>query len=123
MAQNLGARQTGQHEKNPQRFAGRSDPATGPLGAPPSYLSENEVRAWHSFADEWPWLAKADRAALVPLCKLRVKVEDKNEVMPVSLVNEYRLQLSSFGGTPTTRSKVTSGIGQDAEDPADEFLN
>jgi hypothetical protein len=117
------ARLTGQDKKNPQRFAGRSEPATGPLGAPPSYLSEKEVQAWHSFADEWPWLAQADRAALVPLCKLRVKVEDKNEAMPVSLINEYRLQLSSFGGTPTSRSKVSSGTGQDAEDPTNEFLN
>ena len=115
------ARLTGQDKKNPQRFANRADPVVGPLGGPPAYLSDAEAAAWHSFSAEWSWLTEADRAAMVPLCKIRVKVEDPKENLTASMLSEYRLQISAFGGTPTTRSKVHCAPDTDDHDPFAKF--
>ena len=115
------ARLTGQDKKNPQRFADLSEPVSGPLGAPPSYLSDSEAAAWRSFETEWSWLAGADRAALVALCKIRVKIEKPEETLTASMLSEYRLQISSFGGNPTTRTKVHCPSDPDEHDPFAKF--
>lgn len=116
------AKLTGVAAKNPQRFRDRSEPESGPLGSPPAFLTKDQKRAWRDFTKEWGWLTESDRAALVPLCVLRAKIESGEDV-PVSAFTEYRLQISAFGGTPTTKTKVFQTKSDEDDDPFAEFVN
>ena len=53
------------------------------------------------------------------LAAIRADADDK---MGVARINQFRLIIAACGGTPTDRSRV-SMLTDDAEDPADKFLN
>lgn len=113
---------TGAAAHNPQRFRDRSEPETAPIGEPPSWLSRIGKRAWRDFCRKWPWLTDADEFQLAALCQLQEALETTSPAdIKVSLFAEYRLAVSAFGGTPTTRSKVYAPKGEDDDDPFAKF--
>ena len=116
------ARLTGQDKVHPERFRNRADPTSGPIGEPPERLSEAQANAWRDFVSMWPWLVMSDRAALELLCHVRARVENA-DVTTAALLSEYRLQLSSFGGTPTSRSRIVVPELDDEDDPFMKFLD
>lgn len=112
------AKLTGAAAKNPQRFRHRADPTTDPLGAAPSWLSGDAKKAWKKFAAEWPWLTKSDEAGLATLCMMRAQVEGADSAgLTAAFFREYRMQISAFGGTPTTKGKIHQGGADDEDDP------
>ena len=113
------AKLTGAAAKNPQRFRDRVEPESSPLGLPPKKLEEAEKAAWKDFKKEWPWLVESDRAAMVPLCKMRALVESGEA--KIGMYTEYRLMLSAFGGTPTAKTKIALPKDDDADDPFADF--
>jgi hypothetical protein len=75
---------------------------------------------WEAFKREIPWLMESDRAAVEGACELRARLwmglADTKDIA------QLRILLSTFGGTPADRSKITWAQGE-PEDPANEFLN
>ena len=113
---------TGSLANHPGRFRDRVEPKPEPLGNPPDYLSESAQLAWFAFASEWPWLVRSDGAALVPLCMLRAAIEvmDETRLNP-NLIREYRILIGAFGGTPTTKTKISAPSKDDDEDPFEKL--
>lgn len=106
---------TGAAAKDPQRFRDRAEPKQDPLGPPPAYLSDDAKRAWKEFAREWPWVGRSDRKALGVLCMLWEVIERGDA--GVNEFKEFRLQVSAFGGNPTTRTKIYQPPSEDEDDP------
>ena len=100
-----------------------------PVGEPPATLSPSEKVVWHRLADEWAiFLTITDRPAFELLCRmtvetafLRAHVEEHGRLavnsrgeavqspayrMLRELEKDLNRAYQSFGGTPTTRSKV-----------------
>lgn len=115
------AKLTGVAAKNPQRFRDRSDPKEKKLGAAPKYLSAGAKKAWRQFAKEWPWLTDGDTALLAPLCEMRARFEDDPQKISAAFMTEYRLLISAFGGTPTSKSKVDAPGEDEPDDPFAQF--
>lgn len=114
------AKLTGALANHPERFRDRTEPKSPSLGKPPLFLEAAESSAWSDFAKEWPWLTESDRAALVPLCILRAKIETRASEA-AAVFSEYRLMLSQFGGTPATKTKVPVVRDDDEDDPFAQF--
>jgi hypothetical protein len=114
------AKITGAVAKNAGRFKDRFDQkevkSLGP--APPSF-DEEQRAIWDAFNADFPWLGRADRS-LVKMAVMMDQMVDSGEA-PVSVFAQYRLLLSSMGGTPVDRSKVSAPEEKD-EDPADQFF-
>ena len=115
------ARVTGANRHHPARFAGRSDPKTSPLGAPPDWMRGKQIEAWEMFRCELPWLAEADRAVLEIATGVRARLMSGDEV-GVQALTLLRQCLGQMGATPADRSKVTVPDEQ-SEDPAERFFN
>lgn len=115
------AEASGAAAKNPQRFRERSEPKVSALGDPPDFFNETECAAWLGFKKEMPWLAESDRAIVEIAARLRGRLISDPE-MGVNALAQLRLCLSSMGGTPADRSKV-SAPDEDDDDPADQFFN
>lgn len=115
------AKLTGAIKNHPERFKDRVDPTEGQhVGMPPEDLNERQRQVWMRSVMQWPWLTIADRSLLSTFCRVTARIEDPAEVPPVSLMTLQRSMLSDFGGTPVTRSKVTTGPKGD-DDDGDEF--
>lgn len=116
------AQLTGAVAEHPGRFRDRTEPKSEPIGAAPSWLSPEAKKAWRAFVREWSWLTKSDEAALAPLAVMRSHLETTPiGDLPVKFLSEYRLQLSSFGGNPTTKTKVAAPRSEEPEDPFAAF--
>ena len=115
------AKTLGRDARDPARFAGRSEPVSDPLGAPSGFLCEHGREAWECFRSEIPWLMESDRALVEIACLLRTRML-VGETVGVNALAQLRICVSAMGGTPADRSKVTMPT-DDAEDPADKFLN
>ena len=113
------AEMTGALVKNPQRR--RSSPKAAAIGKPPKRLTPIEADAWNEIVDEMPWLAKSDRKILEVAAKLTARMMTDPE-MGVNALAQLRMCLSSMGGTPADRTKVSAPDEED-DDPAAEFLN
>lgn len=114
------AKLTGANLKDPQRFRNRFDPkAVKSLGPAPKQFDDDQREIWDMFNADFPWLGRADRS-LVKMAVMMDQMIDSGEA-PVAVFAQYRLLLSSMGGTPVDRSKV-SAPDDDGKDPADEFL-
>lgn len=113
---------TGAAAQHPERYKGRANPqATGPLGAPPKFLTAGEKKAWKDFAQEWSWLTAQDRPAMVALVQMRTGIEDPGVQKTAAMYTAYRLMLSEFGGTPVSRSKITEPGDEEEDDPFAAF--
>ena len=113
---------TGADKKNPGRFEGRSKPKQYPLGAPPRSFTAGQKKAWLAFSDEMPWLSKGDRTVVEVASRLRDRMENDPE-FPMAGYAQLRLCLSSMGGTPSDRTKVTWPDDGDDDDPLSAFVN
>ena len=112
---------TGAAARNPKRFANRKPIKSAPLGKAPRHFTVGQIEAWDLFADEMPWLTKGDRMVVEVAARLRdgMKV---NPDFPIAGYAQLRMCLSSMGGTPADRSKVSAPDDED-QDPADKFFN
>lgn len=115
------AKATGAAAKNPKRFIGRGTPKSEPLGPAPACLDVAQAKAWRAFADEMPWLTKGDRMVVEVAARLRHGMQTDPD-FPMGGYAQLRMCLSSMGGTPADRSKVSPPDDND-EDPADKFFN
>lgn len=106
---------TGAAAKDPGRFRDRSEPDQKPIGPAPAYLTDGGKKAWCEFCAEWPWVSYSDRKALGVICMLWEKIEAGDA--GVNEFKEFRLQVSAFGGNPTTRTKIFQPKGDDPDDP------
>ena len=113
------AETTGALVKNPQRR--KREPRVLPLGAPPRRLSETEREAWVELAGDMPWLAKSDRTIVEVAAKLKARLMTDPD-MGVNALAQLRMCISSMGGTPADRSRVTAP-GDEEEDPLEEFTH
>lgn len=108
-------------------------------------MSDAAKAKWTVAAAEWRLvLTSSDRDALRMYCEawaemenaqLRVNKDGAMILTPNGMVQKSpwltklehsrefcRKMLAEFGGSPSARMRV-SGLGEEAEDPADEFLN
>jgi len=112
---------TGADKRSPGRFKGRSAPVVKSLGPAPKRFSSAQVEIWDDFNSDFPWLGRSDRR-VVGLAVMLQYMIDTDPKCPVAVFVQMRMLLSSMGGTPVDRSKV-SAPEEEGEDPADEFLN
>ena len=113
---------TGARANHPERFKDRFKADTSkPIGAPPAFLSAKEKKSWKDFAKEWSWITGEDRGALIVLCQMRSFAEDPASEKNAAFYTAYRLMLSEFGGTPTSRSKVYHVKDEAEDDPFAKF--
>lgn len=113
---------TGAAAHDPQRFRHRSEPASDSIGFPPDWLDEDAKSAWNAFVSEWPWLTKSDEPALASLCVMRATLQSTRGIgLRPAFFSEYRMQLSSFGGNPTSKTKVYVPKDEDDADPFAQF--
>jgi hypothetical protein len=78
---------------------------------------------WEQFRHDMPWLLASDAAHVAMACRLKA-LFDRRGQMTAAELNLLRLLLSSMGGNPADRSKVkTPDAGDEARDPADDYLN
>lgn len=123
----------------------KSAKGVGKVGSPPLSMSDAAKAKWTVAAAEWRLvLTSSDRDALRMYCEawaemenaqLRVNKDGAMILTPNGMVQKSpwltklehsrefcRKMLAEFGGSPSARMRV-SGLGEEAEDPADEFLN
>ena len=115
------ARITGADRLHPGRHAGRTEPATAPLGDMPEGMTPDEQEAWQALSDDMPWLRRSDRGILRLAARLSVQAQQPG--CTLGTFTQLRLCLSSMGGTPVDRSKVAVDGDNDSDDPAAEFFN
>jgi hypothetical protein len=115
------ARVTGRDIKDPKRLSDRVDPPVNALGNPPARLTSDEMMVWADIADDMPWLAGSDRGILEIACKMTVKVSEPG--CPMGYFTQLRLCLSSMGGTPVDRSRVSYDASDEGKNPTAEFFN
>lgn len=72
------------------------------------------------FAKEWSWLTNQDRPAMIALSQMHAELESP-EPKNAAFYTAYRLMVSEFGGTPTSRSKVFQAPQEDEDDPMAAF--
>ena len=116
------AKITGAVAKNAGRFAGRAAPQVKSLGPAPRSYSDDQREAWDEFNESFPWLGRSDRELVRLAVVLKSQIEANPAEATAAQIGQMRLLLSSMGGTPVDRTKV-SGPDDEDEDPADEFLN
>lgn len=109
----------GADRKNPQRYRGRNDPASSPIGEPSRFLSEAQREAWNSFVAEIPWLTASDRPLLELASVLRAGFT-ADAMTGINRLQVYSAVLSKLGATPVDRSRI--GFTGDEEDEHDEFF-
>jgi hypothetical protein len=115
------ARITGADKRSPGRFAGRSAPKVRSLGNAPARFTEGQKEIWNEFNFDFPWLGRSDRRLVGLAVLLQSQIDDPAKENPVAVFAQMRMLLSSMGGTPIDRSRVTTTEAE-AEDPSDEFL-
>ena len=115
------ARITGADRLHPGRHAGRTEPATAPLGDMPEGMTPDEQEAWQALSDDMPWLRRSDRGILRLAARLSVLAQQPG--CTLGTFTQLRLCLSSMGGTPVDRSKIAADGDYDSDDPAAEFFN
>lgn len=114
------AKLTGATVAHASRYADRKEPKVKPIGNPPKHLDAVQLECWAMFADEMPWLGKADRVILELASRLRARMMTEGE-FGVSAIAQLRMCLQSMGGTPTDRQKVP--VTEDEKDDLSDFLN
>lgn len=120
------AKATGQDEKHSERFDGRNEPQDlAPLGEPPEWFNEYQLKAWNQFKSEAFWLNESHRALMEIACTIRGRLMkplgEGEEAVGVQAMNLLRQCLGSMGLTPADASKVAIPDGKGDEDPAKKY--
>lgn len=113
---------TGAFKKDPNRA--REDPVTaGPLGSPPSHLTEVEKEAWNEITGYAPVgvLRLSDRIAVEQCARLVAKSRTRKVPNP-SEDSRIGWYLSRFGMTPSDRAKFGAPPTPKPQDAADGYL-
>jgi len=113
---------TGADKRSPGRFVGRKSPKVLSLGNAPKSFTPDQIEIWDEFNADFPWLGRSDRRVVGLAVILQSEIDDPEVDTPVAVFAQMRMLLSSMGGTPVDRSKV-SAPDDDEADPTDEFLN
>jgi hypothetical protein len=118
----LKAEITGRTIRNPKRFEGRREPASGgPLGHPPRWFkTQDQKDAWNEFCDELPWLNKSHRALVGIAATIRARLIAGDDI-GVKAANLLRMCLGQLGATPVDASKVRMPV-EKVDDPADKYF-
>ena len=113
---------TGRTIRNPKRFQNRKEPTvTSPLGKPPTWMKKaSQLEAWHTFADELPWLNQSHRALVGIASEIRGRLIAGADI-GVKAMNLLRLCLGSMGATPADSSKVRMPA-EKVDDPAHKYF-
>lgn len=114
------AKVTGAVAKNAGRFTDRATPKVKSLGPAPKSYDDAQREIWDEFNSDFPWLGRSDRHLVKIAVELQTMIDTGQA--PVAVYAQMRLVLSSMGGTPVDRTKVSAPDEED-ENPADEFLN
>ena len=114
------AKTTGADVRSPGRFKGRASPKVKSLGPAPKRFTPEQIEIWNEFNEDMPWLGRSDRR-IVGLAVLLQADIDSGEA-PLAAFAQMRLMLSSMGGTPVDRTKVSKSDDDEGADPAAEFL-
>jgi hypothetical protein len=115
------AEATGAAKRNPGRFANRSTPVGDPLGEASGWMSKEQAAVWERFRAEFSWLQESDRCLVEIATFLRAKVLAGEDIGAAGLA-QLRLCVSSMGGTPGDRARLT--LAEEREpDPIDRFFN
>lgn len=120
------AKATGQAVKHAaDRFNDRNEPTgLAPLGEPPDWMNEDQLKAWNQFKRELFWLNDSHRALLEIACTVRARLiapKAGEEPVGVQALNLLRQCLGQMGATPADASKVTIPDGEGEKDPADKY--
>jgi hypothetical protein len=119
------AKATGQDSgTNKKRFEEREEPlVSSPLGEPPRWMKKaSQIEAWHTLADELPWLNKSHRS-IVGIAAEILGRQMAGEEVGVQALNLFRQCLGQLGGTPSDASKVTMPDGKKSdEDPSKKYF-
>ena len=107
----------GRHIINAGRYK-RNDPTGAEIGAPPTWLNEQQATAWREFAGELPWLNASHRCIVGIASVLRARLQSGAEMGTKSL-SLLRLCLSSMGATPADASKISWAPAEEADDLLD----
>lgn len=120
---------TGAFKKNPQRAAARKgEPKpSGPLGAPPDYLSETERACWNELSELSPAgvLTNADRPLVELGSRLWAKIREDGiggkYGVTVGEIAQYKDCLIRMGLTPVDRSKINLAPNEEQKNEFEEF--
>ncbi|MBR1033727.1 hypothetical protein JQ584_44970 [Bradyrhizobium liaoningense] len=107
----------GRHLINAGRYK-RNDLTGDAIGAPPSWLNEQQATAWRELAGELPWLNASHRCIVGIASLLRARLQSGAEMGTKSL-SLLRLCLSSMGATPADASKISWAAEEDPDDLLD----
>jgi hypothetical protein len=113
---------SGTLDKNPNKYRGRTEPQTAPLGKPSTNLTKQEVVMWHAYQREAPWLREGDRSLVEFACQLRAKMHSKKG-LDLQEGNMFIRVLSKLGMTPTDRSRVCIADPDKPQDDGESFFN
>jgi hypothetical protein len=113
---------TGRVQHDPQRFAGRNEPASnGPLGPPPAWLKKPAADAWEEFDSDLPWLNRSHRC-IVGIASI-ARAELAAGCADIKMLTLLRQCLGQLGATPADASKVNVPDDDDeAEDPSSKYF-
>ncbi len=81
----------------------------------------SQLEAWHTFADELPWLNQSHRALVGIASEIRGRLI-AGEDIGVKAMNLLRLCLGSMGATPADSSKVRMPA-EKVDDPAHKYFS
>lgn len=113
----------GTKRKHPERMREReNEPVpSGPIGEPPEWLTDEQVKCWHELVSICPpgVLGNSDRLALELTVRLMVESRGDNGLSGTSIGHLISL-LARFGLTPSDRSKVSVTKGDD-KNPFSKF--
>ena len=112
---------TGADKRSPGRFGNRSTPKVLSLGPAPKAFDEGNIELWNEFNGDFPWLGRSDRGIVKIAVLLQSQIDTLGMDTPPNMIAQMRLLLSSMGGTPVDRSKV-SAPEEESADPAAEFI-
>lgn len=104
---------SGSLTRSPGRFAGRQEPAVGPLeGKPPGHLQPDVRAVWVELFGQAPAgvLGESDAAILEVAAVLLAQFRAGPTAFPTSRVAQLRLLLADLGLTPTSRSKTSAAV-------------
>lgn len=115
------AKVTGAEAKNAGRFAKRAAPKVKSLGPCPKKFDADQAKLWEEFNESFPWLGRPDRYIVGLAVMLQTQIDAAGKEATPPMYAQMRLLLSSLGGTPVDRSKVTAP-DEENEDPLDQFM-
>jgi phage terminase small subunit len=96
---------------------------------PPRKLRGDALKEWNRIVPglvQTRVLAEQELSLLASYCYLHgavVKAERRGELLAAAYYSQYRGLAAEFGLTPSSRSRIKAGNGQDKKNPLAKYLN